>query len=105
MPVIVESDSTQVRRLLGALPPGCQSVDSADRLLTWLGQHPDEHVAVLGPSVNFADAIAVCEGIRTSRPTTSVVLVRETYDTAVLSRAMQAGAREVVPSNDLQQVA
>jgi pilus assembly protein CpaB len=33
MPVIVDPDSTTARRLLGALPPGCQSVDTTERLL------------------------------------------------------------------------
>ena len=36
MPVIVDPDSTTARRLLGALPPGCQSVDTTERLLPWL---------------------------------------------------------------------
>ena len=47
MPVIVDPDSGSVRRLLGALPPGCQSVDSTDRLLPWLSQHTGEYVVVL----------------------------------------------------------
>src|SRR6476619_8136534 len=105
MPVIVDPDSTTVRRLLGALPPGCYSVDSADRLLPWLSQHEDEFVVVLGPNVPFQDAIAVCEGLRVTRPTTSVVMIRPTIDTAVLARAMQAGAREVVSSQTLDTVA
>src|SRR5918999_1727007 len=79
MPVIVDPDSGSVRRLLGALPPGCQSVDSTDRLLPWLSQHTDEYVVVLGPNVRF--------------------------DTQTLARAMQAGAREVVALNDLDSIA
>ncbi|MGI8524296.1 MAG: AAA family ATPase [Nocardioides sp.] len=105
MPVIVDPDSTTTRRLLGALPRGCQSVGSADRLLTWLAQHEHEYVVVLGPNVSFDDAISVSEGLRVSRPTTSVVFVRPTIDTNVLARAMQAGAREVVSSNELGAVA
>ena len=68
MPVIVDPDSGSVRRLLGALPPGCQSVDSIERLLPWLSQHTDEYVIVLGPNVRFDDAVTVCEGLRVSRP-------------------------------------
>ena len=98
MPVIVDPDSGSVRRLLGALPPGCQSVDSIERLLPWLSQHTDEYVIVLGPNVRFDDAVTVCEGLRVSRPMMGVVLVRESFDTQTLARAMQAGAREVVAS-------
>src|SRR3954470_16583392 len=105
MPVIVDPDSTTARRLLGALPPGCQSVDTTERLLPWLAQHPEEYVVVLGPNISFGDGVTVCEGLRTSRPATSVVFVRPALDTALLARAMQAGAREVVAMDDLHLVA
>ena len=105
MPVIVDPDSGSVRRLLGALPPGCQSGDSIERLLPWLSQHSDEYVIVLGPNVRFDDAVTVCEGLRVSRPMMGVVLVREGFDTQTLARAMQAGAREVVAINDLDSIA
>src|SRR5215207_5881970 len=105
MPVIVDPDGGSVRRLLGALPPGCQSVDSTDRLLPWLAQHTDEYVVVLGPNVRFEDAVAVCEGLRVSRPMTGVVLVRESFDTQTLARAMQAGAREVDGLGDTDSIA
>ena len=105
MPVIVDPDSGSVRRLLGALPPGCQSVDSTDRLLPWLSQHPEEYVVVLGPNVALDDALTVCEGLRIARPTTGVVFVRDTIDTQTLARAMQAGVREVVAVNDLDSIA
>ena len=68
MPVIVDPDSTTARRLLGALPPGCQSVDTTERLLPWLAQHPEEYVVVLGPNISFGDAVTasdvalVCDG-------------------------------------------
>src|SRR6478609_8676148 len=105
MPVIVDPDSTTARRLLGALPPGCQSVDTTERLLPWLAQHPEEYVVVLGPNISFGDAVTVCEGLRMTRPATSVVFVRPALDTALLARAMQAGAREVVAMDDLHLVA
>src|SRR6478672_8483140 len=105
MPVVVDPDSTTARRLLGALPPGCQSVDTTERLLPWLAQHPEEYVVVLGPNISFGDGVTVCESLRTSRPATSVVFVRPALDTALLARAMQAGAREVVAMDDLHLVA
>src|SRR5919107_1061839 len=105
MPVIVDPDSTTARRLLGALPPGCQSVDTTERLLPWLAQHPEEYVVVLGPNISFGDGVTVCESLRTSRPATSVVFVRPALDTALLARAMQAGAREVVAMDDLHLIA
>lgn len=105
MPVIVDPDQARARRLLGALPQGSRYVDSADRLLPWLAKSPDVDVVVLGPTVEFDTAIAVCESLRAARPTTSVVLVREAIDADVLAKAMQAGAREVVADDDLSSVA
>ncbi len=105
MPLIVDPDSGTARRILGTLPPGCQSVDSPDRLTSWLSQHPDEYVVVMGPNVPFEESLAVCESLRVSRPTTGVVVVRPTLDTQALARAMQAGAREVVADGDGDSVA
>ncbi|MBO0842979.1 MAG: AAA family ATPase [Nocardioides sp.] len=105
MPVIVDPDSTTARSLLGALPSGCQSVDTTERLLPWLAQHPEEYVVVLGPNISFGDGVTVCEALRISRPATSVVFVRPALDTGLLARAMQAGAREVVAMDDLHLVA
>ena len=106
MPVIVDPDSGTVRRLLGALPPGCQSVDTTDRLLPWLAQHTDEYVVVLGPNVRFDDAVAVCEGLRVSRARRPGWCWSARPSTrSSLARAMQAGAREVVALNDLDSIA
>jgi len=104
MPVLVESDTPTATELLKAMPPGSHSVTAPDRMHAWLDQHPDEYVVVLGPGVDLDTVGSVCESLRASRPTISVVLVRETLDTAVLTRAMKAGARDVVPADDLDAV-
>jgi len=100
MPVLVEPDPTEVEALLKAMPTGSQTVATAERMRAWLDQHHDEYVVVLGPTPTLEDAETVCELLRTAHPTVSVVLVRETLDTHVLTRAMKAGARDVVAAND-----
>ncbi|MGV3562479.1 MAG: AAA family ATPase [Nocardioides sp.] len=100
MPVAVDSETSAVTALLSSLPPGSQGVDSLDRMRAWLDQHPDEFVAVLGPHLDLDDCLKVCEDLRTSRPTVSVVLVRDKLDTTVLANAMKAGARDVVDVED-----
>jgi len=100
MPVIVESDPGTVEALSRVLPPGSHAVDGADRLNAWLAHRPDEYAVVIGPGMELADAIATCESLRLTRPTTSVVLVRKDIDTEVLYRAMQAGCRDVVLADD-----
>ncbi len=100
MPVLVESDNPTVTSLLEALPPGAHGVSSPDRMLAWLESHHDEYVVVLGPDLALDDAVAVCEDLRITRPTVSVVLVRTHLDTSVLTRAIKAGARDVVQADD-----
>lgn len=100
MPVIVDTDPGTVESLTAALPPGSHSVDGADRLNAWLAHRPDEYVVILGPSLELDSAIATCESLRLTRPSTSVVLVRKEIDTDILYRAMQAGCRDVVHTDD-----
>jgi len=100
MPVLVEAETTEVEALLKAMPAGSHSVGTVDRMQAWLDQHHDEYVVVLGPSSSLEDAEAICSRLRTSRPLVSVVLVRDMITTEVLTRAMKAGARDVVAAND-----
>ena len=104
MPVIVDNDQDVVAALLRSLPAGSQGVATMDRVRAWLAQHHDEYVVVLGPTVAVADALALCDYLRTTRPTVSVVLIRDELTTEVLTAAMQAGARDVIPSGSAEAV-
>ncbi len=96
MPVLVENDSSLIDSLVRAMPTGSHAVAATERALAWLDQHPDEYVVVLGPSVELQGALTTAEQLRISRPTVSVVLLRHQFDTDVLTKAMQAGVRDVV---------
>jgi pilus assembly protein CpaE len=100
MPVIVDRDPGTVEALSAILPPGTHAVDTAERLDAWLTHRSDEYAVILGPNLDLEDAIAVCESMRYTRPSTSVVLVRKEIDTDILYRAMQAGCRDVVRTED-----
>jgi pilus assembly protein CpaE len=100
MPVLVEPDAPTVASLLKAMPPGSHGVNAPDRMMAWLDQHPDEYVVVLGPDLDLDVALGICEDLRITRPTVSVVLVVEALDTTLLTRAMKSGARDVVQADD-----
>ncbi len=100
MPVAVDPDQSKVDELLQYLPSGSHSVSSTDNAMAWLRGRHEEYVVVLGPHVPLADALAVAEDLRTTRASTSVVLVRSTVDTQVLTQAMHAGVRDVVADGD-----
>jgi pilus assembly protein CpaE len=104
MPVIVDPDQDVVAALLRSLPAGSQGVAIMDRARAWLAQHHDEYVVVLGPNVAVSEALALCDNLRTNRPTVSVVLIRDELTTEVLTAAMQAGARDVIPSGSPEAV-
>lgn len=100
MPVVVDSDSSVIAKLLTALPPGAHGVESLDRLGPWLDHRTDEYLVVLGPTLAFDEALTLCDSLRFTRPSVSVVLVRDLVDTEVLTHAMHAGARDVVATTD-----
>jgi pilus assembly protein CpaE len=104
MPVLVEPEDPTAESLLQALPPGAHGVNSPDRMHAWLDSHPDEYVVVLGPDLLMDAAIEVCEELRIARPTVSVILVRDSLDTEVLTRAMKAGARDVAAGDDIASI-
>jgi MinD-like ATPase involved in chromosome partitioning or flagellar assembly len=61
---------------------------------------PGETVVVLGSSVELDDALAFAAQLRVERPHVGVILLRETLEIDVLTRAIRAGIREVVPASD-----
>jgi pilus assembly protein CpaE len=105
MPIVVEPEHEAASGLLRSLPNATQAVASLERMRAWLTQHHDEYVVVLGPHVPYDDALSACDGLRTSHPAVSVVLVRTELTTQVLTQAMAAGAREVVPAGSPEAVA
>ncbi|RHW26955.1 MinD/ParA family protein [Nocardioides immobilis] len=100
MPVLVETDSGVVPSLLRAMPAGSHAVAAADRMYVWLDQHSDEYVVALGPSLPLDLALSYAEDLRIAKPTVSVVLLRNSFDTEALTRSMHAGVRDVVATDD-----
>ena len=100
MPVIIDDDPEAVETLMAALPSGTHGVNNGEKLDAWLTHRTDEYAVVLGPTVPLDEAIRISEGLRYTRPSTSVVLIRADFDTDVLYRAMQAGCRDVVRLED-----
>ena len=86
MPVVVDPDSETLETLLTTVPAGAHGIDLPDRLQAWLANRPEEYVVVLGPQVELTAALALADGMRLSRPSTSVVLVRDEVDAMVHAR-------------------
>jgi pilus assembly protein CpaE len=104
MPVIVDKDPAVVESLMAVLPPGTHGVDGTDALQAWMAHRTNEFAVVIGPNLSLDEALAISESMRFTRPSTSVVLIREEMDTSLLHRAMQSGCRDVVLSSDTASV-
>jgi pilus assembly protein CpaE len=100
MPIVVDPKSDTIAELLPTVPAGAHSIDQMDRLQAWLDNRPEEYVVVLGPHVEQAAATALADGMRLTRPSTSVILVRDEVDAQTLREAMHAGIRDVVAIDD-----
>lgn len=100
MPVVVDPKPDIIDTLLSTVPAGAHSIDQSDRLQAWLANRPEEYVVVLGPHVDLADALSLADGMRLTRPSTSVVLVRDEVDAETMREAMHAGVRDVVQLTD-----
>ncbi len=101
MSVIVEADPTRAETLRSALGPGVAVLKTLDDLRRHLDKHPGEDAVVLGPSVDQDAAFALSDGMRISRPSLGVVLVRRRIDTPLLVDALRSGVREVVEERNL----
>jgi pilus assembly protein CpaE len=68
----------------------------------YIDTHAPADAVVVGPSVDQDEALSLAERLRVSHPSTGVVLVRSKIDAQLLTRALQAGVREVVGDEGTQ---
>jgi pilus assembly protein CpaE len=101
MSVIVEADPTRAETLRSALGPGVLVLKTLDELRRHLEAHPGEDAVVLGPSVDQDAAFHLSDGMRITRTSLGVVLVRRRIDTPLLVDALRNGIREVVEERNL----
>lgn len=99
MVALLEPDQSVADDLLKALPADTHHAVSADRLLSWFDRR-DDYAAVIGPEVPLAHALLLADELRVNHPAASLILMRETIDTEVLTQSLQHGVRDFVPTGD-----
>src|SRR5262245_54896168 len=104
MPVLVDLDPQSADVLVRRLGPNAMALSSLAELDRYLVSFPTESVVVLAPSVPLVDSLDFAERMRVERPTLGVILVRERFDSLMLSDALRAGVREVVARADLDEL-
>ncbi len=99
MPILVEADTTTAGVLSAALPVGSQVVTRPDEVDGLLNGHSDFAV-ILGPTLELSVAAAIAEQVRSTHPSTTVVLIRHELAPEVFAQAMQVGIGAVVAADD-----
>jgi pilus assembly protein CpaE len=100
MPIICEPDAGAARRLAAGFREHGRAVPGLPELDRALTTDHEELVVVIGPGIDLRSALAFATAQRVHRPALSIVLVREQLQVEVLSEAMRAGVREVIPDRD-----
>jgi pilus assembly protein CpaE len=77
-------------------------VDSVTRLRRLLEAGQESDLVVVGPDVDLQTALDLCNDERVRHPALGFVLLRRRVDSGVLTRALQAGVREVVPAENVE---
>ena len=101
MTILWDSDPAAAETYHFAVSDRIQVVEVAQMVSRALSTDPQEMLVIVGPDVDLQVASSVAEQIRGERPEVSVVLIRRRLDVTILARALRAGFREVVASDDL----
>lgn len=102
MPVVLTDDAQNIDRYRITLGEDVVAVSSVQQLQTYVDANPDEDVVIIGAHVPMTTAVDFSGRYRLIRPSLGVILVRGRMELGILSEAMRAGIREVVPGDDVE---
>lgn len=103
MPILCRpTASTEELRSIGGDVHVADSLHLAAQLLD---EDPAETLVVIGPETPVNDTLGFTASLRMSRPAVGVIMTRERVDVTLLSAALKAGVREVIPVGDLAALA
>lgn len=100
MAVILGESVMAVERFRLTLGAETKVVPSPRELLDYLDGEPNENLIIIAPEISLNVAVEIAKHYRATRPSLGVILIRSRLEVAVLSKAMQAGIREVVSADD-----
>jgi Flp pilus assembly CpaE family ATPase len=104
VPIVCEP-SKDAQQLAYGIGEQASLARSVGELAQMLEAHPGETLVVIGHNIAAEDALDFAAVSRLVRPVMGVILVRGTVDLTLMSRALQAGVREVVLAGDYPSLA
>lgn len=99
MPILCQP-AASAGHLIQSIGGEVRAADTLRAAATLLESDPAETLVVIGPDAPIGDALSFTEALRMVRPAVGVILARERVDVAMLTSALRAGIREVVPAYD-----
>ncbi len=104
MPILCEPAAT-ARHLIASIGGEVRTAETLQVTAQMLDYDPAETLVIIGPDVPLSDALNFAANLRLTRPRTGVVLTRKHVDIPLLTLALRAGIREVVPADDADALA
>jgi Flp pilus assembly CpaE family ATPase len=104
MTVICEPDRASASALLAALDHPARVVPDLYEAAMVLANDEDESLLIIGADADLEEALGLTARLRTERPGVGVILLRDDPDVVVLTEAMRAGVREVLPAQALDEL-
>ncbi len=100
MPILCEPAARSAGGLAASIGGEIRTADSLQAVAQMLETDPAENLVVIGPETPLSEALNFASTLRLIRPATGVILTREQVDVPLLTLALRAGVREVVPVGD-----
>jgi len=99
MPILCEPAAT-AGSLVRSIGGDVRSAESLQTAAQMLEHDPRETLVVIGPDTPLGEALTFASTLRLIRPAVGVILARDYVDVNLLTHALRAGVREVVPAGD-----
>jgi len=99
MPIFCDT-AVEVARLAPTIGGDVRGADSLQQAAQLLDSDPAETLVVIGPDAPINDVLSFAASLRMARPAVGVILERHHVDVNMLTHALRAGIREVVPAGD-----
>ena len=101
MTILWDGDPAAAETYHFAVSDRLEVVEAAQLVTRALTTNPSELLVIVGADIDLQAASNLAEEVRSERPEVSVILLRRRLDVTILARALRAGFREVVASDDL----
>jgi len=99
MPIFCDTAAVD-GRLAPSIGGDVRGADNLQQAAQMLEDDPAETLVVIGPDAPISDVLTFASGLRMARPAVGVILERHQVDVNLLTYALRAGIREVVPAAD-----